>query len=1031
MAHHDNMRPYMHLFWAKAQPYGQPGPERIHLLEHHLADVGACFEALMRIPTIRKRLAASGGIHHPDDLHESVVARLSVFAALHDVGKVNVGFQARVWRNEDLGGKPKPRWAGHDADMVPVLMDDDYETAGWFFAALGWWDDAISSWDERSGETVCALFVAALSHHGRPLKLEGGRSRNPAIWRPFADLKPAKYVKRLGRLAQSWFPAAFVSDAPPLPSTPAFQHMFLGLCNWADWIGSDERRFSYCGQPREDYIDTARNRAKKAVEAMGLDLSAQRNSFEGVPEFATLFGIDGSPNAIQQAVRQTPLDRRLVIIESETGSGKTEAALWRFARMYKAGLVDGIYFALPTRSAAVQIYQRVKRFTAKLFPRCTPPTVLAVPGYQPSTVATPIEIPPYDDRSAGSRPDLIPWASEHPKRYLAAQVAVGTIDQAMMGALRVKNAHMRFACLSRNLLVVDEVHASDTYMNIVLEALLDAHLGAGGYALLMSATLGSVARHRWLDHGKRAAGRSLPTLADAVEQPYPAVSYTYTATDADGDTASLRFTIRVGPEPIRPPPSPKGLSASVVPDSCDREHCDVAFSWPSKSGYRQYKIYYSHHRSGTNAPRHFDGQWIGTVSGSATSFTKTNLDCDYNYQFRSRAEGDGVTYTTTWSSYGNAANVAARCGTTTDPEPTNQPPANGGGGVPKVDKLEAELRFKYPIHGGAIMLDSRLEADSRPARTWAVNETQEIRVRISGINGYVIPSSYSFRLKVNTDETGLQITTASGRCDYDAGVTKYSPRWNSRNEVALSGLEDTVYMTRCGKGDVTNGGIDLEVTKITNGRRVIREKDIFDDLLPARHRENDDGDLDYYIDLVNIPAQSILRHTPSYQKGAKYWGGHLSNVSLTRSYDNDDFHIKVNSLSGSSGKCDPTAYACIAFILRKVELANGKYMMVMPDELDMYIRTDLPSGAFWTTSFDYHLQNPKEHPYLPHVIGHEFGHTLGFQHAKAHESIMKKGIVTRIMRDSEPCVSRAVGIGVCGLAQYDIDSLKGVMTWTN
>ena len=524
MAHHDNMRPYMHLFWAKAQPYGQPGPERIHLLEHHLADVGACFEALMRIPTIRKRLAASGGIHHPDDLHESVVARLSVFAALHDVGKVNVGFQARVWRNEDLGGKPKPRWAGHDADMVPVLMDEDYETAGWFFAALGWWDDAISSWDERSGETVCALFVAALSHHGRPLKLEGGRSRNPAIWRPFADLKPAKYVKRLGRLAQSWFPAAFVSDAPPLPSTPAFQHMFLGLCNWADWIGSDERRFSYCGQPREDYIDTARNRAKKAVEAMGLDLSAQRNSFEGVPEFATLFGIDGSPNAIQQAVRQTPLDRRLVIIESETGSGKTEAALWRFARMYKAGLVDGIYFALPTRTAAVQIYQRMKRFTAKLFPRCTPPTVLAVPGYQPNTVATPIEIPPYDDRSAGSRPDLIPWASERPKRYLAAQVAVGTVDQAMMGALRVKNAHMRFACLSRNLLVVDEVHASDTYMNIVLEALLDAHLGAGGYALLMSATLGSVARHRWLDHGKRAAGRSLPTLADAVEQPYPAVS---------------------------------------------------------------------------------------------------------------------------------------------------------------------------------------------------------------------------------------------------------------------------------------------------------------------------------------------------------------------------------------------------------------------------------------------------------------------------------------------------------------------------
>ena len=75
------------------------------------------------------------------------------------------------------------------------------------------------------------------------------------------------------------------------------------------------------------------------------------------------------------------------------------------------------------------------------------------------------------------------WAAESAKRFLAAQIAVGTVDQAMLGALQVKNAHMRAACLARNLLVVDEVHASDTYMSVVLEQLLAAHLGAGGYAL--------------------------------------------------------------------------------------------------------------------------------------------------------------------------------------------------------------------------------------------------------------------------------------------------------------------------------------------------------------------------------------------------------------------------------------------------------------------------------------------------------------------------------------------------------------------
>ena len=51
-----------------------------------------------------------------------------------------------------------------------MLSNEDRETAAWFFDALGWWSDAIESWDNRGGETVCGLFVAALSHHGLPLQ---------------------------------------------------------------------------------------------------------------------------------------------------------------------------------------------------------------------------------------------------------------------------------------------------------------------------------------------------------------------------------------------------------------------------------------------------------------------------------------------------------------------------------------------------------------------------------------------------------------------------------------------------------------------------------------------------------------------------------------------------------------------------------------------------------------------------------------------------------------------------------------------
>ena len=513
---------YIRFHWAKSD---RQDPRHIHLLEHHLADVGACFEALLSQPTIRGRLARSGGW---DSLDEATSARLAVFAALHDIGKANVGFQTRIWREEDLGGRRKPRWAGHTSDLAPVLTGEDRATVDWFFAALGW--DDLLTWDDRDGETVCAMLVATLSHHGRPLKLEGGPSENPAAWCRFNDLNPEECVRRIGELLRQWFRSAFAPDAPPLPSAPAFQHMFLGLCNWADWIGSNERWFPYVDMLRNDYIETARRQAKIAVNAIGLDLSAQRDGFESVPEFGELFDIPGSPNAIQEAAHDTPPEEQLVIIESETGSGKTEAALWRFAHMYKAGLVDGLYFALPTRSAAVQIHERVGRFTSRLFSGQGPPVVRAVPGYEPGADASSVAMQDYKPWWEDHHDDDKPWASRSPKRYLAAQIAVGTVDQAMMGALQVKNAHMRSACLARNLLVVDEVHASDTYMSVVLEALLDAHVGAGGYALLMSATLGSAARRRWLHHGRRA-DQSPPTLREAIDTPYPAVS----TPSADGE----------------------------------------------------------------------------------------------------------------------------------------------------------------------------------------------------------------------------------------------------------------------------------------------------------------------------------------------------------------------------------------------------------------------------------------------------------------------------------------------------------------
>ena len=539
---------YTQVFWAKSD---RENPQRIHLLEHHMADVGACFEALLVQPTIRQRLAQAGKL---DDIDPVITARLAVLATLHDIGKVNTGFQTRIWQEADFPTDTRhPRHAGHIVDLTPVLNCDDTETADWFFNALGWWWDATESWDNCDGETVCALFVAALSHHGRPLNMQAARSKNPAIWRSFGALHPRRGVERIGLLVRDWFPAAWTSNGPSLPSAPAFQHMFLGLCMLADWIGSDETHFPFFAEPRDDYMQTARHNAQRAVAEIGLNIESQRSAFHvlpALPNFDTLFDIpNGTPNPIQQATRAVPLDEHLVIIESETGSGKTEAALWRFAHLYQARRVDGLYFALPTRAAASQMHARVTRFINKLFPEeVGPEPVLAVPGYVRVGAATGKHLPHYkvwwDDH-----PDILTekrrWAAESAKRYLAAQIAVGTVDQAMQAALKVKHAHMRAACLSRNLLVVDEVHASDPYMRVIIEALLRVHIEAGGYALLMSATLGSAARSRWLAATSSSAANTPPLLNDAIETPYPAITTRAGETPIAADGNGREKTVRI------------------------------------------------------------------------------------------------------------------------------------------------------------------------------------------------------------------------------------------------------------------------------------------------------------------------------------------------------------------------------------------------------------------------------------------------------------------------------------------------------
>ena len=75
------------------------------------------------------------------------------------------------------------------------------------------------------------------------------------------------------------------------------------------------------------------------------------------------------------------------------------------------------------------------------------------------------------------------------KRGLLAPFGVGTVDQVLLAALQTRHVFVRLFGLAHKIVIVDEVHAYDTYMSALLERLLEWLAALGTPAVLLSATL--------------------------------------------------------------------------------------------------------------------------------------------------------------------------------------------------------------------------------------------------------------------------------------------------------------------------------------------------------------------------------------------------------------------------------------------------------------------------------------------------------------------------------------------------------------
>ena len=473
-------------YWGKA--HGD-SPEAWHRLVYHMLDAGAvCQVFLAHDRTIIRSIARSSGL-----AEQRVRGFLPFLVALHDLGKFAESFQdLRLDLVTALHG---PRTASpyairHDR-MGYLFWSDVLSRRSWEDAwSLARVDDA-SDWDfEVYRDALDPWFRAATGHHGVPPGISAVRPASQS----FSARACTAALELVRDLMALFGPETLVfSDAYSAePALNSSAWSVAGLAVLCDWIGSNQKWFAYCSDivPLQDYWQRSLERAEHAVRESGvLPIRASSN-----PGMAGLFP-DFSPSPLQTCVEEMPLGDgpQLVIAEEITGSGKTEAALILAQRLIHDGRADGIYIGLPTMATANAMHGRLRKMHQRLFDE----------GQTASIVLT--HSARHLDDAASDHCTV--WLADHRKKALLSQVGVGTIDQALLCVLPAKHNVLRLLGLQRSVLIVDEVHAYDTYMSRILERLLEFHAALGGSAILLSATLPQAMRQRYVAAFSKGLGR--------------------------------------------------------------------------------------------------------------------------------------------------------------------------------------------------------------------------------------------------------------------------------------------------------------------------------------------------------------------------------------------------------------------------------------------------------------------------------------------------------------------------------------------
>ena len=463
---------------------------------------------------------------HKGHLEESEWIQVCTFLALiHDIGKFTPVFQSKITATH-------PECTG----ML--------EHFGWEIPKQTEFNEPGKTPHGLAGEAIlcrlgCQPGIAAVvgAHHGRPQEIVADVEGYLEIYEDnfFGITGERSHAgKKWNSVWEEWLTIALqtcgyasVDDLPQL-DIPT-QVLAAGLVIMSDWIASNTYYFPLLEMDDAGNSLSYPERVQEAWKRLSLPPPWTPGTYYmGVHDFQERFGFTW--NVVQQYMIQAIEESAapgIFILEAPMGAGKTEAALAGAELLSSCLGQGGIFFGMPTQATANGIFPRLKQWSQRQSEWAQHGIRLAHgmaemnEDYQ--SIFHGHAMQNEDETASG----LIvhPWF-EGRKQALLSEFVIGTVDQLLMAALKQKHVMLRHLGLASKVIIVDECHAYDAYMNRYLDRAL-SWLGAYRVPLvLLSATLPSK-RRKELIHAYQNIHLQCSTASSWQDnQAYPLLTWT-------------------------------------------------------------------------------------------------------------------------------------------------------------------------------------------------------------------------------------------------------------------------------------------------------------------------------------------------------------------------------------------------------------------------------------------------------------------------------------------------------------------------